>query len=65
MINELFIKINKRSNKITIEYLLTSYIHMMLNRLFKSKNRIYELVLYDFLRRYYASKIARKSSIEL
>ena len=65
MINELFIKVNKRSNKITIENLLNSYIHMTLNRLFKSKNRIYELVMYDFLRRYYASRIAKKSSIEI
>lgn len=39
--------------------LILSYIHMILNRLFKSKNRIYELVIYDFMRRYYESEIAR------
>lgn len=40
--------------------LLTSYIHMTMNRLFRSKNRIYELVLYDFLLRYYTSKEAKE-----
>ena len=41
--------------------LLGSYIHMMMNRLFKSKNRLNEMVCYDFLYRYYRSKSARKS----
>lgn len=45
---------------ITIEQLLASYIHMTLNRLFRSKNRKHELVLYDFMRRYYISEVARK-----
>lgn len=35
-----------------------SLIHMMLNRIFKSKNRMNEFVCYDFLFRYYNSKIA-------
>jgi thiopeptide-type bacteriocin biosynthesis protein len=48
------------TNKLNINLytLLESYIHMMLNRLFKSKNRIYEMILYDFMRRYYASELA-------
>ena len=29
------------------------------NRLFRSKNRIYELLLYDFLNMFYASEIAK------
>jgi thiopeptide-type bacteriocin biosynthesis protein len=40
--------------------LMGSYSHMMINRLFKSKQRTHELVLYDFLHRYYKSEIARQ-----
>ena len=39
--------------------LMGSYSHMMVNRLFKSKQRTHEMVLYDFLHRYYKSEIAR------
>ena len=34
---------------------LSSYIHMMLNRLFRTQQRTHELVLYDYLFRYYSS----------
>lgn len=40
-----------------------SYIHMMMNRIFRSKQRIHELVLYDFLYRYYKSVVARTKKI--
>jgi len=40
--------------------LMGSYLHMLMNRLFKSKNRMHEMVCYDFLYRYYKSMIARK-----
>ena len=33
--------------------LLSSYIHMLVNRAFRTKQRFYELVSYDFLVRYY------------
>ena len=36
-----------------------SIIHMTMNRLFRSKNRLYEMVIYDFLFRYYQSALAR------
>ncbi|GHU73559.1 hypothetical protein FACS189413_18040 [Bacteroidia bacterium] len=39
--------------------LLISYIHMTLNRLFRSKNRIHELIIYDFMYRYYTSELAK------
>lgn len=45
--------------EVELENLLSSYIHMTMNRLFKSKNRIHELVCYDFLYRFYKSMIAR------
>ncbi len=43
-----------------LNYLMGSYIHMLMNRLFKTKNRMHELVCYDFLFRYYKSMIARQ-----
>lgn len=46
--------------KVDMDNLLSSYIHMSMNRLFKSKNRVHEMVCYDFLYRQYRSLIARK-----
>lgn len=43
----------------TINNLLSSYIHMTMNRLFRSKNRAYEMVIYNFMDKYYKSEIAR------
>ncbi|NAS29375.1 hypothetical protein GTQ40_00180 [Flavobacteriaceae bacterium R38] len=40
--------------------LMGSYIHMLMNRLFKSNNRLHEMVCYDFLYRYYKSEWAKK-----
>jgi len=50
-------KKSKRENE--VNNLLISYLHMMINRLFRSKNRMHELVLYDFMFRYYTSEIAK------
>lgn len=50
-------KINTSSK--SLDDLLSSYIHMMLNRLFRSRNRTHELILYDFMKRYYESSIAK------
>ena len=38
--------------------LLSSYIHMFMNRLFIAQQRRYELVVYHFLDKYYASRLA-------
>ncbi|WP_425236829.1 thiopeptide-type bacteriocin biosynthesis protein [Ulvibacterium sp.] len=46
--------------EIRLDDLMASYLHMHMNRLFKSKNRLHEMVCYDFLHRYYKSMIARK-----
>jgi thiopeptide-type bacteriocin biosynthesis protein len=40
--------------------IMGSYIHMLMNRLFKSKQRTHEMVIYDFLYRYYKSEIAKR-----
>ena len=42
--------------------LISSYIHMTLNRLFRTQQRMHELVLYDYLFRYYTSLLARQGS---
>jgi thiopeptide-type bacteriocin biosynthesis protein len=51
-----------RDNRLLVPLneLMGSYSHMMINRLFKSKQRLHELVVYDFLHRYYKSEIARQ-----
>ncbi|NEN23795.1 lantibiotic dehydratase [Cryomorpha ignava] len=43
--------------------LLASYIHMLLNRLFKNKQRLHEMVLYDFMWRTYRSELARSKKL--
>lgn len=49
-------------NELEVEFnsLISSYIHMMLNRIFKSKQRLHEMVIYSLLYRFYKSEIARK-----
>jgi thiopeptide-type bacteriocin biosynthesis protein len=43
--------------------LLQSYLHMMNNRFFRSRQRLHELVLYDFLSLYYRSQLAREKQL--
>lgn len=43
------------------DQLLTSYIHMLLNRLIPADARLHEMVLYDFLFRHYQSAQAQQS----
>jgi thiopeptide-type bacteriocin biosynthesis protein len=45
--------------KAALNDLIASYIHMHCNRLFRSRQRMYELVLCDFLCRYYETVVAR------
>ncbi|MFV0329285.1 MAG: thiopeptide-type bacteriocin biosynthesis protein [Dysgonomonas sp.] len=61
-VKQLQIKLVNSKNS-QLDSLLQSYIHMMLNRLFISKNRVHELVLYDFMRRYYTSEISKNKYI--
>jgi len=58
----LIIELKRKAGKtnININFLLSSYIHMMINRLFRSKNRLHELVIHDLLVRYYKGELARK-----
>tara|TARA_R110000765_G_scaffold159523_1_gene263349 strand:- start:2475 stop:3362 length:888 start_codon:yes stop_codon:yes gene_type:complete len=50
---------NERRLELSLDQLMGSYIHMLMNRLFKSKNRLNEMVCYDFLYRYYRTSIAK------
>lgn len=54
------IKKNIRYDKQKEQELLHSYIHMMMNRLFCSQNRLYETLVYYFLKKQYTSIIARQ-----
>jgi thiopeptide-type bacteriocin biosynthesis protein len=45
--------------KLNIRDYVGSYMHMTMNRLFRTDNRLHELIIYDFMRRYYASQIAK------
>lgn len=52
------IKIHKKN--VELDIFLNSQIHMLMNRLFKSKARLHEMVIYDFLYRYYDSVNSRQ-----
>jgi thiopeptide-type bacteriocin biosynthesis protein len=49
--------------EVPLDNLLGSYIHMLLNRITISNPRLHELVLYDFLFRYYQSAKARAKAV--
>lgn len=51
----------ERSDKgaVTVDNLLPSIQHMTMNRWFRTRNRLHELVIYDFLSKYYESAQVR------
>lgn len=55
----LLAKLRVAHGEATLAALLPSFIHMHLNRLFFTNQRSHELVIYHFLRKYYASAVAR------
>lgn len=60
-VNQILLLNEKEQLAMPLEDLLASYIHMLLNRLFKNKQRLHEMVVYDFLWRTYRSDIARQN----
>ena len=50
--------------EVPLQSLMSSYIHMFVNRAFRGKQRFYELVIYDFLERHTKSSIKRKTIIK-
>ncbi|MDR0574201.1 MAG: thiopeptide-type bacteriocin biosynthesis protein [Tannerella sp.] len=62
---EKIIAMNKTGElQVPLDSLLTSLIHMTMNRWFRTKNRLHEVVIYDFLARYYTGKIARELKVQ-
>ena len=51
--------------QVSMKDLLISMIHMTMNRWFRTKNRLHEMVIYEFLSRYYTSEIAKNKKISL
>jgi thiopeptide-type bacteriocin biosynthesis protein len=49
---------------LSLNDLLASYIHMLLNRLFKNKQRLHEMVVYDLMWRTYRSEIAKQKQLK-
>ena len=47
--------------QVSLQELLASLIHMTMNRWFRTKNRLHEMVIYEFLSRYYTSEIAKNN----
>lgn len=59
-VKTIYEKRNNNDSNVSINSLLKSHIHMMLNRLFCDKNRMYEMVIYNFMNKYYKSLIAKE-----
>jgi thiopeptide-type bacteriocin biosynthesis protein len=50
-----------KNNPQQVNNLMSSYLHMFINRMFVGNQRKVELVIYDYLLKYYESKIAREA----
>lgn len=58
IIKDVLVHKKNETLQVPINNLMSSYIHMHMNRLFKSKNRMHEMVCYDFLCREYKTQVA-------
>jgi thiopeptide-type bacteriocin biosynthesis protein len=57
---ERFLKLKKEQKlEVSLDNVVASFIHMSVNRCFRSKQRLYEMTLYDFLYRNNKSKFVR------
>jgi thiopeptide-type bacteriocin biosynthesis protein len=52
--------LREEASDVPLNNRLGSYVHMFLNRFFRSRQRMHELVIYDMLHQYYASQLARQ-----
>ena len=48
------------TSEVSLDQLVGSYIHMHINRLISADQRLHELIVYDFLARYYKSVLVRR-----
>ncbi len=58
-VSDILFFLEGNESHISLNQFLNSIIHMTMNRICKSKNRLHELIIYDFLQRYYASICAK------
>jgi len=49
------------SYEVRLDNLIGNYIHMLINRVFQSRQRFYKLVIYNFLRKYYELNLIKNS----
>lgn len=61
-IDKILLKNKEGILDVELDNLVSSYIHMMINRQFRDKQRLFELVCYDSLSRYYNSVLAVKKN---
>ncbi len=54
----------KQQLEMSLESLLGSYVHMLVNRAFRSRQRFYELVAYDFLERNARTKFYKLKNVQ-
>ncbi len=52
------------SKNVSITNKMSSFVHMSINRSFRTKQRLYEMLCYDFLVRYYKTKIAKAKYLQ-
>jgi thiopeptide-type bacteriocin biosynthesis protein len=59
LISEILNAPSLKNNRETLDQLMASYLHMFINRMFVSNQRKTELVLYEYLWKYYDSNLMR------
>lgn len=57
VVKNIFQLFEQRKLPVSIHNIAISYIHMICNRIFLSKHRIHEMVIYDYLYKYYSKQL--------
>nr|WKN34027.1 lantibiotic dehydratase [Tunicatimonas sp. TK19036] len=64
IVREIYTCLNQEAGRLpSIQALMKSYIHMFLNRMFVSKQRLHELVVYHYMAKYYESSMAIEKNL--
>jgi len=64
-IEEILTNCSGFNGKERVDRLLQSYLHMFMNRLFISNQRKVEFMMYEYLSKFYESKLAREKSLRI
>ena len=59
IVNKTLEEFNHNATVTQLDAFMSSHIHMTMNRAFRTRQRMHEMVLYDFLFRYYKSELAK------